>query len=147
MFTETTVMGYLGADPELRYTQDQTPVATMNVATSEVWNNKEGQKQEHTEWHRCVLWGRQAENANKYLKKGSPVFLKGQNRTRKWEDKNGVERYTTEIKVSLMKLMPSGQSQGTHAPHPADQAQDNQQMPPPNGGGSPQTPGIDDIPF
>jgi single-strand DNA-binding protein len=101
------IMGRLGQDPELRHTQGQVAVATLNIATTEVWM-KEGQKQEQTEWHRVVVWGRQAENCAKYLAKGRPVFVEGRLQTRTWEDKNGQKRQTTEINASNVQFMPGG---------------------------------------
>jgi len=91
------IMGNLGQDPELRYTQNQTAVATLSVATTDVRNDANGQRQEFTEWHRVVVWGKQAENASKYLSKGRSVFVEGRLQTRSWEDKTGQKRYTTEI--------------------------------------------------
>lgn len=108
---EVNLLGRLGADPELRYTQDQTPVCTLSVATSDVWTDKEGNKQEKTEWSRCVAWNKTAENASKYLQKGSEVFVKGSLETRKWEDDKGVERYTTEIKVRNLQFV-GGKTEG-----------------------------------
>lgn len=90
------ILGRLGADPELRYTQNQTAVATLSVATTEFWT-KDGQRQEQTEWHRVIVWNRQAENCCKYLSKGRSVFVEGKVQTRSWEDKGGQKRYTTEI--------------------------------------------------
>ncbi len=91
------IIGRLGADPDLRYTPNGNAVATLSVATNEVWKDRDGNMQERTEWHRVVLWGRQAEVANEYLKKGSRVFIEGRLQTRNWEDKDGIKRYTTEI--------------------------------------------------
>lgn len=113
------IMGRLGQDPELRYTQTQTPVVTLNVATSEFRSSKDGQRQEQTEWHRIVVWGKQAENCNKYLKKGRAVFVEGRIQTRSWDDKNGQKRYATDIVANNVQFMPSsapsqygGQSNG-----------------------------------
>lgn len=90
------LIGNLGRDPELRYTQNGTAVANFPVATTEVWV-KDGQKNENTEWHRVVAWARLAENCNQYLQKGRQVYVEGRIQTRKWEDRDGNERYTTEI--------------------------------------------------
>lgn len=107
------VMGRLGQDPELRYTQNQTPVCSLNVATSEFRMGQDGQRQELTEWHRVVVWGKQAENASKYLSKGRGVFIEGRLQTRSWEDQNGQKRYTTEIVANNVQFLPAGgQSQG-----------------------------------
>lgn len=91
------IVGNLGRDPEIRSTQDGTKVATLNVATSEKWT-KDGEKKERTEWHRVVIFNeRLVEIADKYLKKGSKLYLEGQLQTRKWTDQSGVEKYSTEI--------------------------------------------------
>lgn len=94
------LIGNLGADPEIRYTQNNTAVATLSIATSESWKDRQtGEQRETTEWHRVVLWDKLAEIAGEYLKKGSKVYIEGQLQTRKWTDQQGVERYTTEITV------------------------------------------------
>lgn len=100
------IMGNLGQDPELRYTQNQTPVVTLNVATTESWN-KDGQRQEQTEWHRVIVWSKQAENCARYLSKGRSVFIEGKLQTRSWDDKNGQKRYTTEIVASAVQFLPN----------------------------------------
>ena len=108
-------MGNLGQDPELRYTQNQTAVVTLNIATTESWT-KDGQKQEQTEWHRVIVWNRQAENCAKYLSKGRSVFVEGKLQTRSWDDKNGQKRYTTEITASNVQFLPaSGANSGASA--------------------------------
>jgi len=99
------LIGNLGSDPEVRYTQNQTPVATFSVATSERWTDSEGNKQEHTEWHRVVSWGKLAEICGEHLKKGDKVFIEGKLRTRKWEDKDGNTRYTTEINARDLEML------------------------------------------
>lgn len=93
------IIGRLGKDPETRYTQSGDAVTNFNVATSEKWKDKSGDEQERTEWHRCTAWRRTAEIAAEYLRKGSQVFIQGKLQTRKWEDKDGNDRYTTEIIV------------------------------------------------
>lgn len=102
------VMGNLGQDPELRYTQNQTAVATLNVATTDVRVDQAGQRQEFTEWHRVVVWSKQAENCAKYLTKGRPVLVEGRLQTRSWEDKTGAKRYTTEIVAQNVVFLGSG---------------------------------------
>ena len=99
------LIGNLGADPELRYTPSGSAVATFNIATTEKWKNKDGQPQERTDWHRIVLWERQAEVAKEYLRKGSAVYIEGRLQTRNWEDKEGVKRYVTEIIGQRMQLL------------------------------------------
>lgn len=91
------ILGNLGADPELAYGPSGQPVARFNVATNEVYLDREGNRQEHTEWHRVVVWGKQAENCKEYLRKGRTVFVEGRIRTREWMDKQGQRRFTTEI--------------------------------------------------
>jgi single-strand DNA-binding protein len=107
------ILGRLGQDPEVRYLPSGTAIANLNVATNEIWKNKDtGAQETSTEWHRAVCFGRTAEVANEYLKKGGQVYLEGKLTTRKWTDKNGVERYTTEIKVDELQLMGGGGRDG-----------------------------------
>ncbi len=107
MLNKAMVIGNLGADPEIRYTQEGTPVASFTVATSERWKGKDGQMQESTEWHRIVAWRRLAEICGEYLHKGSKVYIEGKIQTRKWQDQNGNDRYTTEIVAREMKMLDS----------------------------------------
>ena len=93
------IIGNLGRDPETRYTNDNRAITNLNLATSESWKGQDGSKQERTEWHRVVLFGPLAEVAEKWLKKGSSVYIAGKLQTRKWTDKDGNERYTTEVVV------------------------------------------------
>ena len=105
------LMGNLGADPDLRYTQNNTPVCNISLATNERYQTREGDTREVTEWHRLVIWGKMAEIAKRYLIKGNRAFFKGKLQTRKWTDRDGVERYITEIKVNDLRLLdylPSG---------------------------------------
>lgn len=107
------IIGNLGQDPEVRYTQNNTAVATLNIATSERFKDSSGEWRERTEWHRVVAWGRLAEICDKYLKKGSQVYIEGPIQTNQWEDKNGQKRYTTEIKALTMTMLGSkGPSSG-----------------------------------
>ena len=99
------LLGNLGRDPETRYTTGGDAVTNLNIATSEQWKDKNGEKQERTEWHRVVLFGRQAEIAGEYLKKGRSVFIEGRLQTRKYTDKDGVEKYSTEIVGDRMQLI------------------------------------------
>jgi single-strand DNA-binding protein len=103
------LIGNLGADPEMRYTQSNQAVCNFRIATTDVWNDKNGQKQERTEWHRIVVWGRPAEACGNYLKKGRPVFIEGRIQTREWEDKDGNKRYTTEIVADRVQFLGSRQ--------------------------------------
>ncbi|HAT51164.1 MAG: single-stranded DNA-binding protein [Nitrospirae bacterium] len=111
------LIGNLGADPEIRATKDGKPVATLNIATSESWNDAQGQKQEKTEWHRVVVFGRLAGIVQQYLRKGSKIFIEGKLQTRKWTDKQGLDRYTTEVVLgdfsSQMIMLDGSRSQGT----------------------------------
>lgn len=101
-----TILGNLGNDPEVKYTASGSAIANLTVATSESWNDKAtGEKKEMTEWHRVVLFGKLAEVAGEYLRKGSQVYIEGQLRTRKWTDTAGVEKYTTEIVVGMNGVM------------------------------------------
>jgi single-strand DNA-binding protein len=99
------LVGNLGRDAELRYTPGGAAVSTLNLATTEVWNDKGGQRQEKTEWHRIVLWGKQAENLQEYLTKGKQIYVEGRLQTRQWDDKDGNKRYTTEIKADRITLL------------------------------------------
>ena len=102
------LVGNLGRDAELRYTPGGAAVATINMATTEVWNDKGGQRQEKTEWHRVVLWGKQAESLQEYLTKGKQIYVEGRLQTRQWDDKDGNKKYTTEIKADRITLLGGG---------------------------------------
>ena len=131
MLNKIMIIGNLGSDPELRYTQSGTPVASFRVATTEKWKDKGGQMQEQTEWHSCNAWSKLAEICGNYLKKGSKVYIEGSVHTRKWQDQEGKDRYSTEVKVREMKML--------------DGKKDSQQ---PGGEWSQPAPGGDDsIPF
>ena len=99
------LIGNLGADPETRYLPSGDAVTNIRIATTDTWKDKNGEKQEHTEWHRVAFFGKTAEIAGEYLKKGSPVYIEGRIRTRKWQDKEGQERYSTEIVADRMQLL------------------------------------------
>lgn len=138
------LVGNLGRDPELKYTQSGQAVCNFTLATNEKWKDKDGQAQERTEWHRVVLWGRQAETAAQYLSKGRPLYLEGRIQTREWEDKDGNKRYTTEIVGTNFQFLGSGRGQDGGGPSG-----------PPSGGGATGgsgpmdsgPPPADDIPF
>ena len=102
------LVGNLGRDAELRYTPGGAAVATLNMATTEVWNDKAGQRQEKTEWHRVVLWGKSAESLAEYLTKGKQIYVEGRLQTRQWDDKDGNKRYTTEIRGDRIVLLGGG---------------------------------------
>lgn len=105
------LVGNLGVDPEMRQTSNGDPVCTLSVATSEKFKNRNGELQTTTEWHKVVLFRRLAEIANQYLRKGSSAYFEGQLKTRKWTDKTGLERYTTEVEVNELKLLDRQDSQ------------------------------------
>ena len=107
------LLGNLGRDPETRYTTGGDAVTTLNIATSEQWKDKSGEKQERTEWHRVVLFARLAEIAGEYLKKGRSVYIEGRLQTRKYTDKDGVEKYSTEIVGDRMQLLGGREGGGT----------------------------------
>jgi single-strand DNA-binding protein len=121
MINKAIIIGNLGSDPEVRYTQSGTAVANFNVATTEKWKGKDGQMQEQTEWHRVVAFDRLAEICGEYLSKGSKVYIEGRIQTRSWNDKDGNKRYTTEIVAKDMKMLtPKGgaASGGNYADEP-----------------------------
>ena len=136
------LIGNLGADPEMRYLPNGDPVATLRLATTDVWKDKtSGEKKEATEWHRVVLWRRLGEIAGQYLKKGAQVYIEGSLKTRKWQDKEGQDRYTTEIVGDTMKMLGSRPAGSDSAP-PA-----RAPTAPAPGGGSGFDDFGDDIPF
>jgi single-strand DNA-binding protein len=151
------LVGNLGNDPEVRYSQAGAAITNISVATSETWKDKQtGQPQERTEWHRVVFFNRLAEIAAEYLRKGSKVYVEGSLRTRKWQDKEGQDRYTTEIVGNEMQMLDSrGASQGGGYAGADDQAQSAPApraaaAPPAAGSGAPATDMgsfDDDIPF
>lgn len=119
-----TLIGFVGKDPELRYTTSGDPVASVSVATTESWLDKDKKEQERTEWHRCVAFGKFAENVvGKLPKKGSYIYIEGTNRTRKWQAKDGSDRYTTEIVVNELILL-------DRAPKSLDFTPPNEEAPP-----------------
>ena len=107
------LIGNLGADPEVRYTQNSTAIANLSVATSETWKDKQtGEQREQTEWHRVVCYRRLAEIAGEYLRKGSKVYIEGRLQTRKWQGQDGKDNYTTEIVCNEMQMLDSRGGQG-----------------------------------
>lgn len=117
------IVGRLGADPELKTLSAGNSVARLSVATSENWTDKNGQKQERTEWHRISVWGKQAENCAKYLAKGRMVYVEGRLQTRKYEDQQGQTKYSTEIVASTVQFLSSGAG-GERGPSHEDAATD-----------------------
>lgn len=142
------LVGHVGQDPEVRYLDNNTPVCTIRMATSDVYKNKSGERVTNTEWHSVVLWRSLAEIAEKYVKKGSQIYIEGKLRTRSWDDKDKNKRYTTEIVADVLQLLgkraddqnaasPQA-SQAPQAPHndqageeriPADGADINNDLP------------------
>jgi single-strand DNA-binding protein len=134
------LIGNVGGDPELRYLPSGNAVTTLSVATSETWKDKQtGDKQERTEWHRVVCFNRLGEIAGEYIRKGTKLYIEGSLRTRKWQDQQGLDRYTTEIVANILQILdskggpasydemsspPQAQQQPTRKPQPAQAAQD-----------------------
>ena len=148
------LVGNLGADPEIRYMSNGEAVANVRLATTESWKDKNsGEKREVTEWHRVVFYRKLAEIVGQYLKKGSSVYIEGRIRTRKWQDKEGQERYTTEIEATEMQMLGGRQSAASSS---GGEAEYGGSMPSSGGGGSRPAPAKkapsfdtmdDDIPF
>lgn len=119
MLNRAQIIGRLGRDPESRYLPNGTLTVTLSLATTEKWKDKAtGEAKEHTEWHRCIVWASLAEIAAQYLKKGGLVYVEGSLRTRKWTDKDGVERYSTEIRVEQLRMLSGRQDDTGNAPTP-----------------------------
>jgi len=106
------LVGNVGRDAELRFTQGGTAVATFTLATNEAWTAKNGERQERTEWHRIVVWAKQAEIAGEYVKKGKQLYVEGSLQTRQWDDKEGQKRTTTEIRAARFLLLGRGDGSG-----------------------------------
>lgn len=141
------LVGRLGANPELRHTPSGASVANFNLATNESWVDKSGQKQERTEWHKIVVWGKVAELCNQYLSKGRQAYIEGRLQTRQWEDQNGQKRYTTEVQAQTVQFL--GGAAGAGASRDSGMNQDAG----PASQEAPQSPGFepsfteDDVPF
>lgn len=146
------LVGNLGADPEMRYLPSGDAVASLRLATTDTWKDKDGNKQEATEWHRVSFFGRQAEVCGQYLKKGSQIYVEGSIRTRKYTDKDGVEKYATDIRGDRMQMLGGRQGMGGDAPQRdsggsrSDSAPRKPAAPPAQGGGN-FNDFDDDIPF
>lgn len=149
------LVGNLGSDPEVKHTNSGSAIANLKVATSESWNDKAtGEKREAVEWHRVVIFGKLAEVAGEYLRKGSQVYVEGQLRTRKWTDNAGVEKYTTEVVVNvggIMQMLGGKQEANPQKQsgcgQPQQQKQQKQSKPAPSGPHEPTTDFDDSIPF
>lgn len=141
------LIGNLGADPEVRFTPGGQAVANFRIATSESWTDKNNQKQERTEWHRIVAWGKLAELCGEYLKKGRQCYVEGRLQTREWTDKEGKKNYTTEVvatQVTFLGGRPEGAGQGSS---PSRGREDLTGGPAPHDDPGPMPPGGEDIPF
>lgn len=147
------LVGNLGRDAEMRYTPGGQAVATLNLATTETWKDKQGEKKEATEWHRIVVWGKTAEALNEYLVKGKQIVVEGKLQTRQWDDKDGNKRYTTEIRADRITLLGGGgqgQGGGTRRERPArggGNEMENELPADPNDDPGGQIDDGDDIPF
>ncbi|CAL4325300.1 single-stranded DNA-binding protein [Buchnera aphidicola] len=118
------LIGNLGQDPEVRYMPNGTAVSNITLATSDVWKDKNtGENKEKTEWHRVVLFGKLAEIAGEYLRKGSQIYIEGSLQTRKWQDKNSIERYTTEVVVNIGGTMQMLGNRHSHSNNMKDESQ------------------------
>ena len=140
------IIGHLGRDPDVRYTADGTAVANLAVATNETWKDKDGEKQERTEWHRVVLFGKVAEIAAQFLKKGSLVYLQGRLQTRRWQGEDGQDRYTTEVVAERMRML-GGRADTLAANGTPAAPVRSHQGPPARPAAEPPIPFDDDIPF
>jgi single-strand DNA-binding protein len=129
MVNKVILLGRLGKDPEMRYTTSGTPVASFSMATTESWKDKDGNKQEKTEWHNIVAWKKLAEICGEYLAKGSLVFIEGKLSTRSWDDKQGVKRYTTEVIAHEMKMLGGGQPKQNAGPAEGAQGPGDEDIP------------------
>ena len=140
------LIGNLGKDPELRYTPSQQPVATFSLATTERWTDRNGQRQDHTEWHTVVAWGKLGELVNQYLRKGRSAYVEGRITTRSWDDKDGNKRFKTEIVASTVQFL-SGNGPSSGGPNGSmDQSPPDYDM---RSGGAPEPMNVpeDDLPF
>ena len=114
------LVGNLGRDPEVRYTASGTPVANFTMATTERWSDQSGERKERTEWHRIVVWGKQAEIAGEYLRKGRQVYVEGSLQTREWTDREGNKRQTTEVRAQRFQMLGGrGDAEAPAPPEPA----------------------------
>jgi single-strand DNA-binding protein len=153
------ILGNLGQDPELRFTQSGSAVCSLSVATTDVRNDANGERQERTEWHRVVVWNKTAENCAKYLRKGRSVYIEGRIQTRSWEDQSGQKRYSTEVVAQTVQFIGGGAS-SRNSEYSSQSSGDYQQqnkssfIPPPadpspsdHSSGGPEIADLDNIPF
>lgn len=136
------LIGNLGSDPELRHTQSGQAVCEFRLATNEAWTDKQGQRQERTEWHRIIVWGKHGEACAKYLAKGRMAYVEGKLQTRSWEDKEGIKRYTTEVIAQSVQFLGGGNGQQARR----DEEDDGRDWNRSDQGGASNHPD-DDIPF
>lgn len=120
MINKTILVGNLGRDADVRYTTDGQAVANLSLATNEQWTDANGERQRRTEWHRVVIFGKIAEAAGNLYKKGKQLYIEGRLQTRRWEDQNGIERFTTEVVAYVSRLLGPA-PEGANPPHPAEQ--------------------------
>ncbi|TMH03436.1 MAG: single-stranded DNA-binding protein [Betaproteobacteria bacterium] len=140
------LVGNLGRDPETRYTTGGEAVTNISIATTDTWKDKSGEKQERTEWHRVAFFGKLAEIAGEYLKKGSQVYVEGRLQTRKWQDKEGQDKYTTEIIADRMQMLGSRSgSGGGDAPERATSTAGASASASSRSGGAPAKKNVDDL--
>ena len=131
MLNKVMIIGRLGKEPELKYTQSGMPIANMTIATSESYKDRDGQRQERTEWHRVTVFDKAAENCGKFLAKGSLVFVEGKLQTRKYQDNSGQDRYVTEIRAERVQFLERRQEgEQTERQQPRQQRQDWRDEPP-----------------
>ena len=129
------LIGNLGQDPEARFTPQGTAVTNLSIATNESWKDQSGETQDRTEWHRVVMYGRMAETAAEYMKKGQMVYVEGRLNTREWEDQNQIKRKTTEIRCDNFTMLgrrsdaPAGQLQGAMSPSPSSGSEVDDDLP------------------
>lgn len=126
---KVVLVGHLGGDPETRFTPSGAAVANFNIATNESWRDSNGEIQDKTEWHRCVMFGKSAEMSGELLKKGQLVYLEGKLQTRNWEDKDGVKRYTTEVVCDMFTMLGRKMDNGGGQAAPVTAGDDEDDLP------------------
>ena len=141
------LIGNLGSDPEVKYLPSGIPLANFSLATSESWTDKEGVRQERTEWHRLVLWRKLAEIASQYLKKGSKIYVEGKLQTRSWDDQNGQKRYMTEIVVNDLQMLDGRGDAGGGGPREMASSEPAPMQQPEPYNAAPSMQDDDDLPF
>lgn len=145
-YNRVTLLGNLGQDPELRYTQNKTAFTSFSLATTDYRSSADGNKQQVTDWHKVVVWGRQAENCNKYLSKGKTVFIEGRLHTRTWESKGGQKNRITEVIANSVQFLNQSDRRGASTTNESRSRQDFSSNDPLLGNGQ-QSSSIDEVPF